>query len=280
MHAPEAHLLCCALVATDALARTVRLSLVVGALGHALPFARAVVIVLTGDAASAVTPYRAGGDIVRVAGLERAGVPRAGAVLAILSESVQTWPVIAGGGAVLLWLYGGGAWAAALAGLAAFAQRLGAWLAVVPPIIAALAWLAPRVVRRFARRGPPLDPRGTPLSIVAATLPLTAAAILARVLILPVLVSTLAAPPPLGPSVLGSFAMIHAQSLLPLPAGAGAVEAGFLAGFRRTDAARVLVYWRLYTTASGLALGAAASLYATMDAWRCRRFSPLPSPPA
>ena len=51
-----------------------------------------------------------------------------------------------------------------------------------------------------------------------------------RVAILPVLALTLPNPPALALLIVGSFALLYGQLILPTPAGAGAVELGFLGG--------------------------------------------------
>ena len=65
---------------------------------------------------------------------------------------------------------------------------------------------------------------------LVASLPLSFLNLATRVAILPVLAATLPQPPELGPMVLGSFALLYSQLILPTPSGAGAVELGFLGG--------------------------------------------------
>ncbi len=66
---------------------------------------------------------------------------------------------------------------------------------------------------------------------------------------------------PLVPAAVGSFALIYAQLILPVPAGAGGVELGFVAGvsplLSPTQTAALLVTWRVYTLVlpAGLGLG-------------------------
>jgi uncharacterized membrane protein YbhN (UPF0104 family) len=93
--------------------------------------------------------------------------------------------------------------------------------------------------------------------------PITLVNIAARVAILPLLAQALDQPPPLAATVVGSFALLYAQAVIPTPAGAGAVELGFLGGAAGNLGAaetQLLVVWRLYTTVlgtvAGLALGA------------------------
>jgi uncharacterized membrane protein YbhN (UPF0104 family) len=79
-----------------------------------------------------------------------------------------------------------------------------------------------------------------------------------RVAILPVLALTLPSPPPMGPLVLGSFALLYSQLVLPTPSGAGAVELGFLGGAAGDFGAGegwLLLAWRIYTNGIGVLLG-------------------------
>ena len=67
---------------------------------------------------------------------------------------------------------------------------------------------------------------------------------------LPVLVLTLPSPPPLGPMIFGSFALLYSQMVLPTPSGAGVVELGFLggaAGQLGEGQGWILLAWRFYT---------------------------------
>src|SRR6185437_6729857 len=69
---------------------------------------------------------------------------------------------------------------------------------------------------------------------------------------------TLPEPPPLGPTILGSFALLYSQLLLPTPSGAGAVELGFLGGAAGDFGEHqgwLLLAWRFYTNGIGVALG-------------------------
>src|SRR5204863_3131958 len=75
---PTLHLAALALCAADVTVRAIRLRLLVPG-GSALSLWRAVTINAYGDAASAITPARLGGDPARFAGCRRAGIdtPRA-----------------------------------------------------------------------------------------------------------------------------------------------------------------------------------------------------------
>jgi uncharacterized membrane protein YbhN (UPF0104 family) len=109
---------------------------------------------------------------------------------------------------------------------------------------------------RLARLGELL--RGVPPGVLALSLPLNLVNVVTRVALLPVLVLTLPQPPDEGTLVLGSFTLLYGQLFLPTPAGAGVVEAGFLAGAGGDlggSAVRLLFWWRVYSAGVGLAAG-------------------------
>jgi uncharacterized membrane protein YbhN (UPF0104 family) len=101
---------------------------------------------------------------------------------------------------------------------------------------------------------------------LVASVPLSLINLVTRTAILPVLALTLAHPPALGPMMLGSFALLYSQLVLPTPSGAGAVELGFLggaAGDLGDDQGWLLFWWRFYTSGIGVILGVwlAAQIY-------------------
>ena len=58
--------------------------------------------------------------------------------------------------------------------------------------------------------------------------------------------------------LLGSFALLYSQLILPTPSGAGAVELGFLGGAAGDLGPRsgwLLLVWRFYTNGVGVLLG-------------------------
>ena len=265
MPAFEAHLLCLALVALDVAARALRMRLVLAAAGHRRSLKRTLAISLAGDAAASLTPYRAGGDVARLIGLRRCGVPARRAILALGVEAVQTWTVILLGGTVLVWLFGGAWWRGFVPGFLDLAARSRGTMAVVIGC-AVISGLSGAVLLRRLRamlKRPPDAAKERfrpPIARLAATFPLTLVSIAARVLVLPVLASTLPAGVPLGPSIVGSFAMLHGQMLLPAPAGAGAIDLALLADLKAgAAAAGLLVFWRIYTAGITTVLGTAVA---------------------
>ncbi|MGH7633774.1 MAG: hypothetical protein ACRENC_08575, partial [Gemmatimonadaceae bacterium] len=95
------------------------------------------------------------------------------------------------------------------------------------------------------------------------SVPLTFLGLAARVAILPVLALTLPFPPPVGPLTFGSFALLYAQVLVPTPSGAGVIDLGFVGGAvgdLGEHHRRLLLIWRVYTTASVVAVGVVVAL--------------------
>jgi uncharacterized membrane protein YbhN (UPF0104 family) len=259
-----AHAICAALVGVDQAARALRLRFLGGALGHPVRLRDAATINLVGDAACAVTPMRLGGEPVRLAALLHFGFPATASFIAIALEVITMWPVIIICGVAMgVWLAPG--WVeqtapALLEGLArswlwfavAVVVSLGIWSVVrrsvhVTARVTRRPWRRTRVYWRRMPRGP----------VVASAL-LGFVNLATRTAILPVLMATLPDAPPLGPSILGSFALLYSQLALPTPAGAGVVDLGLLAGAAGSpggEGVTLLFWWRFYTTFVGVAVG-------------------------
>jgi len=264
-----AHLICLGLVALDFVLRTWRTDAFLRPLGIRLPFSEIFVQSAIGETASAISPMRAGGEPARVWAMGVQGVPSRIAIVAVGLEFVAVVAIIALVAIVLSVTVGGDWWRYAGPGLTRSAIRSWPWLAG----IAGLTWLAYLFVRRTrpeflrvagvefaAARG---HMRDVPLwTYVACTL-LTVVQIGVRAAILPVLAMTLHAPPPHVAMVVGSFALVYAQALIPAPAGAGAIDLGFLggaAGNLGIEELRLLGWWRFYSTVVGVVLGIALGL--------------------
>ncbi|HEY9015485.1 MAG TPA: hypothetical protein VIM84_10535, partial [Gemmatimonadales bacterium] len=139
-------------------------------------------------------------------------------------------------------------------------------------VVSLIAWVyARRVASPISRLRRPVRRalvywRRMPRWPLIASVPMSLTNILTRVAILPVLALTLDHPPELGPMMVGSFALLYSQLLLPTPSGAGAVELGFLggaAGDLGNDQGWLLLAWRFYTNGLGVLLGVwlAAQIY-------------------
>jgi uncharacterized membrane protein YbhN (UPF0104 family) len=161
-------------------------------------------------------------------------------------------------------------WAAAGPGLVRSAVRGWPWLAAIGAAMLG-AWLLARRLRPdllHAARAELAAARGhlrdLPTWVYVANVPITLVNIGVRVAILPLLAQALDRPPPLAATVVGSYALLYAQAVIPTPAGAGAVEVGFLggaAGDLGAAEAALLVVWRFYTTLLGTAFGVALGLW-------------------
>jgi glycosyltransferase 2 family protein len=259
------HLGALALVVGDILMRAARLRLLVGDAWNRGMFS-AVRINAYGDAASAVTPGRLGGDPARFVALRQASVATPPAVVALGVEHVVDLSL-----AILVGLS-----VTVFLGATEFANVTGLLTRLVSPTVlpwligvAALTVLAAAVAIRLRHRFPPVvaataretlrQARALSRGTLAATVGLTAASMAARVAVLPVLLAGVTAiQDPVG-AFAGSFALIYAQLLLPTPGGAGGVELGFVVGFAPLlttgQIAALLVAWRVYSLVIPAGLG-------------------------
>ena len=256
---PGHHLGALALCGADVLVRAIRLRLLVPG---SLSLWQATTINAYGDAASAVTPGRLGGDPARFFGFWRSGVAVPRAVAGLGVEALIDWVLLAVTAVVLGLAFADTAAAGARHLLTLATGPTARWLVAAALLLAGASTAA---AHRYRRRIPAgiraslaaawrqAGALGWPTLAGAATL--TTLSMALRTAILPVLV-----PGPAGPVVLGSFALLYGQLLLPTPAGAGSVELAFLGGFAGTlgpgALATVLVAWRVYTLILPAALGA------------------------
>jgi uncharacterized membrane protein YbhN (UPF0104 family) len=271
-----------ALVVGDILIRAVRLRLLVGDAWTSGLFS-AVRITAYGDAASAVTPGRLGGDPARFFALRQAGVATPPAVVALGVEHVVDLSLAIFVGLSVTVFLGSREFADVSGLLARFASpKVLPWLVVVVAVTVLAAVVAVRLRHRF----PPVvaatlretlrQARALSRGKLAATVGLTAASMAARVAVLPVLLAGVTSiQDPVG-AFAGSFALIYAQLLLPTPGGAGGVL-GFVVGFAPLlttgQIAALLVAWRIYSLIIPAGLGGV--LFATELVARTRAGQPI-----
>lgn len=98
-------------------------------------------------------------------------------------------------------------------------------------------------------------------SALAASAGCSAVNVLCRVLVLPLLAWGAGYSGRLGEVALGSFVLLYAQLVAPVPAGIGVVDAVFLSGGAGVVDLGVLVAWRAYTTLAGSSLGAVLAVF-------------------
>lgn len=280
-----AHIICVGLVGVDLVTRAVRIQWLARGLRRRTRFVDAFTLNVAADAAAALTPLRIGGEPTRFAGLMHAGLSASDTIALITVEGTMEYLSVVGIAAGVGWRYGGEWWRTVRSHLLPAMRHA---LPVVAIIVAVgiVLWL---ILRRLVPalslhvggtlRDALRNARRMPAWAIAATLPLTIAHIVARVAVLPVLVATLASPPPMGAVWVGSLALLYGQLFVPTPSGAGAVELSFLngaAGDIGPDATRVLIWWRLYTALIGIILGLVfgVPLYGTaLRRWHRRRRS-------
>ena len=256
------------LLAVDLAVRAWRIQLVVRGVGGRLAFRDALALNALGDAASALTPMRIGGEPARLAGLVMGRVPPAAALLAMGLEVMADVPVTAILAALVAWWLVPGWWDGA--GRAVLRALPSAWYWVAGlAAVALVAWWAARRLARLtpAASGIPAPRletllRGTRWRVIATSVPLSALNVALRVAILPVLALSLPSRPDPATTIVGSFVLLYGQLALPMPSGVGAVELGFLGGLAGNlgaDEQRLLLAWRVLTTGVGLAAGVAVA---------------------
>jgi uncharacterized membrane protein YbhN (UPF0104 family) len=262
------HLACLLLVALDLLARSVRIRWYLRGLGTSVSLGRALVATTWGDAAAGLTPLRFGGEAAKFAGLVDGGVAAGTAVAALAIEALFTYPLVAAFGLWLAWRFAPAWWAHTRPALDAAVLRGWPWLIAVGALLLGCGYVAVRWRRRMGtpgtRSGLRENLRRMPLWPLLAGGALSAYNILARTAVLPLLAASLPDHPPFGVMVLGSFALLYSQLVLPTPAGVGAVDFGFLAGVAGNlgpGAAGLLLAWRFYTVGAGALLGLALALH-------------------
>ena len=277
------------LCAADVAARAFRSRLLLP-----VSFRQAVIINTCGDAMAAVTPARVGGEPLRYFGFTRAGATPAATIAAFGSELVSD---------ALVFIVAAVAISVSLAsrapGLLAAASRLsrapaawgglGATVLLVAASSVVVRRLWPRTALRVAAclRESWRRMRSQPAPVMAAVVVLSVVSLVARAAILPVL---LARVPGLssGDLAVAAFTLTSGLLLAPIPAGAGAVDLGFVVGFDGRvppgALAILLVAWRAYSLVVGALVGAVLLLRETLpggllDGARTRS-AVDPAPPA
>lgn len=260
----EAHSACLALVLADLVARTVRVQVLAKGVGDHLSLRQSFVVNCFADAGSTLTPLRLGGEPARLAAMLRSGMHASSAFMTIAFEAMVAWPVVFLVSAVVALRFAPAWWRQAAPALESTLRNSWGWVLLVV-LLTLATFLASRQLARLGSRHAERPFRRIlvcwrrmswwPLALSA---PLSFVNIASRTALLPVLALSLDHPPSLATLVVGSFTLIYGQLFLPTPAGAGAVELGFLggaAGALGTEAPWLLVAWRVYSSGIGAALG-------------------------
>lgn len=269
MTGATAHAICLGLVALDFAARTLRMQVFLRALRHPRPFGEVLVQIALGETASTLTPLRAGGEPARIWLMRHQGIPAGAGVVGAGIDFLATTSMILVVAVALGVTIGGEWWATAGPSLMRSAAGSGPVVAAIL-VATMVAWLLVERYRPDLTHGAAAELRlarqhlrDVPLRAYVLTAPLSLVNIAARAAILPVLAQTLSHPPPLAATIVGSFALLNAQAVIPTPAGAGAVDVGFLAGAAGSMGAaeaRLLLLWRFYTSVVGSTLGVVLTL--------------------
>ena len=253
------------LAGVDVAVRALRLRVLIGPVEPGT-LAGAVVVNALGDAASAITPARLGGEPARFLALRHRGAPASAAAVVLATERIVDM-----GLAVLVALV-----AASFLGtrgfgdVATYAARFASprvlpWMLAVALLLVAFATAAIRLRERFPRVGASLRDAVLHARAMAGTrlvgaVGLTAVSMASRIAILPLLLWGAEALRDPVSAIVGSFALIYAQLLLPTPAGVGGVELGFVLGVAPAlapgEMAGLLVTWRAFTLGIPAGLGA------------------------
>jgi hypothetical protein len=226
---------------------------------------------LLADAGAALSPMRLAGEPARLAGMRLAGVPLPATLAVLTWEVTVAWPLLAVSTVVFTALAAPAWWATSAPLL--LDQVTSAW-----PLLAGLAVLlvlAAVWAHRWRDRlggGMPFvghfgnSWRRMPPGPLLASVPLSLLNMLTRTALLPALVLTRPDAPDAAVVWFGSFLLIYGQLVLPTPAGAGAVEVGFLGGAvgALDGEVALLVAWRWWANGLPILLG-------LVVAWRSRR---------
>jgi glycosyltransferase 2 family protein len=278
-------------VAAELACRGLKIAMGARACGITLSAGTAVRATLCGDFLDAITPARVGAEPARFLVLREAGVPIAPALVILFLElflELLSLVVIAIALVLLL------PWSRALAAVASmvgvyatfvFALALVGYLGgrrggreSPEPETAQRRWID-RMRLRFRHLAQHLQKgmealRSARLPILAIALAFGVLHVLARLAVLPVILSSAGAAVALVPIVVWPLVLLYAAALAPAPSGGGAMELGFSAALSGVIPAAflgaALIWWRLYSFFIYVALGALAAGGTAMRALRLK----------
>lgn len=262
---PGNHLAALGAMSLEVVMRGARFVILGAAMGVSVPLLIATMAQLAGDGGGAVTPSRSGSDPAKALILVRRGV-RGGHIGALLVGEVVAEAILLPVCALILIL------SLESVSLPAMGATL-TWSVAALTLVGVAVWLAPtrdstapRLLQRFGVTGP----RWERLVTIAADfrqaagalrrmsqvhLALLAAATVghigARLLVLPALAGSALASENLAELLGWPFFLLYGAPMIPLPAGGGAIEAGFVYWVGEHLPAEklggLLFWWRFYT---------------------------------
>ena len=287
----RAHLLATLAVATEIVARSLKLTWSAIAVKIRLPFSVSVRTSLAGDLGGAITPARSGAEPARFLMLAEAGIPPTNALVVLFAELFLEALSLAAvvitvailfrhAGAVLGALVGVvGGYAGFVRGIAALAIALSRRdVSDTPPRwvsrlrLRAGRW---RVIQRWLGhvRTTVEAVRHVDLRWATASFLASVVHVAMRLCVLPALVlPAITEPVPVAPLALWPLGFLYGAAVVPAPGGGGAVELGFRAALGDVIPARVfgaaLLWWRFYTFYIYILLGAIVAGNTAMRAVR------------
>jgi uncharacterized membrane protein YbhN (UPF0104 family) len=245
-----------ALVAVDVGVRSIRLHAYARESGGSLTPRDSVITTLAGDAAAALTPWRLGGEPMRVAAMKD-GCTVSQSVVALGSESAVNYVVVALCGAWLGSRYGSAWWREVGSQMApAISSNTAWWLIAFLVLLVVAGGVLLRKRRRMVARAAASLRRALAASLrashklLAIGLVLSAVSLVARVALLPLLAIGVSQSVEVGVLAFVSFGLLYGQLVMPTPSGAGAVDALVLGGATgvHQHAGAMLAAWRFYST--------------------------------
>ena len=246
------------LLGLDVLVRAWRIQLSVWCAGGRLSLGNAIQLNLYGEAASAVTPNRLGGEPARFVGMTESGLRVVTALVGLGVEVAAEWPVflVMAAGLALYYIPDWESLAARWLRHHLAADLVAIELAVLLVLLA--IYLIRKVVRggtirhRVKRqwRVAWAHVRRAPWWVMAGNAALTAVSLAARAAILPALAFGMPDAPDFSQMFFGALALLAAPLVVPLPSGGGGIEAAFYGGFAGDFGDRqvgMLVLFRVYS---------------------------------
>jgi hypothetical protein len=290
-----AHLGCVLLLMVDALARGLRTRACLRGAGWPVSLGRVLEVDLTAEAASALSPFRLAGEPVRIAGMAYAGAPLNAAVVTSATEGAVNGFAVLVIGLSLLFGFAPEWWHEVGASLVARASSAAPLITLVVAAVILGIWFYRRLSREVLPERWQWRARlrevlrlwaGMPRTTLYSGVLLSIVSVCSRTLLLPLLALAIPGHAEFGVIWVGSFMMGYSQLLLPIPAGAGAVELAFLggvAGDPGSSAATLLIAWRGYSLGVATVVGTALALHRygvrLLLALARARISPRPDQP-